>query len=649
MVSNTTTSQFSTSVRKKRVKVPEDKDNSVSESSIQSSEDPELRKGLEAIIEQQKAFEERMTRKLEETVQNSQAIEKQIQELKKKEIEMQIELLKRGNDEIMKRNFELEAELEKVRRSYRRHESGKTSMNSVHSMINAMQGTNPPQNSKVSTDSANVRHIPINFPARTDAQGSHRSGQHHSTLNGTLSSFQNAQAASDMKDSQTSTHSAARKKLSIKQNNEAYDPSLNNSNLENELEGQPNPMDGQFRKELRGLSIKSQPDQMSYAPSLTELRDALSSPSKKQSGKYKFNLELSLIESQNDVEDKPSADNTRKFENSSPLYRDKKRNPVQHVVKTHENDAQKNPDRELGNSGLSSKQDGNSKEMNQLAESGKFPLENISQTETLQMGNGNRAETNENPSTQTDPGSPDKREKRLKMEINREGSGRTLLKHQTFGLVEPTAHHFHHEANKPQNPPITRKETPQLEPLEKSASNSRADFGKNSPTKKENGSKILDFPLVLKEVKDESDATSERNKSGVSPVTFEPLNAASLLESPDYLSYPKQSVICKQTSLSDSNRYLTELRLQSQGNDRNLVLLLKESPPDKEEFKVVAHESIRFRELQKILNHLDCRDSLPSIVTLKSIRTYSAFIKHIIMPFVGVTGRFSNVVFNSYI
>ena len=260
---------------------------------------------------------------------------------------------------------------------------------------------------------------------------------------------------------------------------------------------------------------------------------------------------------------------------------------------------------------------------------------------------------------------------------------RKEVKRQTFGLILPNnlsnqlqQQNQHQESpqlkpNITKDPPLGRYDTPKLESLNEEDAVPKA---RESLFKKENREKMADL-CAVESIPKQNFLSPRKNENEVSEILSElvdkagdsvgskdelenlefggkfdstpplenwfyaasrPAQLSDLISSADFLKYPRKSIISKQIDTSNPNKYLIECHLDFEGNEKSLMLILKESTSEETSFQVAAEEQIRFEDLQKALKHINYRDSLPSTITLKSVKTYANMIRYVIMPFIGV-------------
>ena len=705
-----------------------------------------IRKGLNFILKKQQQFEEKMSKKLEETIQSSQMIEKQIQELKQKELEIQLEMLKRSQEEMRKRNLELEYEL-------------RTAKNNT--VFESSSPTNPmyyfPR--EQSGRASQTKYVPNISPSTRKAQ-SHRESTGTNTNQiqkageaGSTYVFDAPQGV-ESKDYQRTVQS---KKSSLKfpQNGEDLSEILmDNSELmnqidEEDLDGQGLTSDNQdpylrAKSRDRALSLNTQLslNKLKNEMTLVALQKAMAEKEavpKRKKGKYfdpssrKFKLDFSVIERMKQQEVARTATHVRKREiipgtpesksPHSPLVKSANSRALkigQSSVKQGENsvdnqnkskDTPADQSMEKGSHSLEQKGDNNPQsqinkhqeavvQANHVQSECKKPLEvNEGQNNEEQIRlEKNKArnqqqpiDAEEKPSNDlgaekktndekpveiqnTEINTPADNDDLYFVELNRKISRKVSAKRQTFGLVDPIVPRHYQSENQSNSeprdsPPITRLDTPKLresinfknrdslprfrESLFKKPNRKMSDQDQqenNKPEATDTPLKRASPPLDVIFDKVEYANLLPSNGDGITEDKSDPIPAIShsptekkiqipsslsdLLEIAEYLQYPEKTIISKQVALSSTYKSLIECTLDSK--EKTLTLTLKESSTDSTEFKEVKQEKIRFSALQKILNLLDHRDSLPSTVTLKSIKTYTSLVQHVIMAFVGV-------------
>ena len=116
----------------------------------------------------------------------------------------------------------------------------------------------------------------------------------------------------------------------------------------------------------------------------------------------------------------------------------------------------------------------------------------------------------------------------------------------------------------------------------------------------------------------------------------EPLKPLDLLHHPDYIKFPKKSIIYKHLPTSYTCNQLIECCLGRRGIEPVFILSLKEAELDSDDYKQVSQEVVTLKEFKKVLNHIEYKDCMSSTITLKSIKSYSNLVKYLLMPFVGV-------------
>ena len=116
----------------------------------------------------------------------------------------------------------------------------------------------------------------------------------------------------------------------------------------------------------------------------------------------------------------------------------------------------------------------------------------------------------------------------------------------------------------------------------------------------------------------------------------QPLTPLELFNNPDYIKFPQKSIITKCIPSAGNCRRIVECRLGKGKVEPVFFISLKQYNSGSEKYEQIAQEIVRFKEFRKILNHIEYKDSLPSTVTIKSIKSYSSFVKYLVIPFIGV-------------
>lgn len=110
-----------------------------------------------------------------------------------------------------------------------------------------------------------------------------------------------------------------------------------------------------------------------------------------------------------------------------------------------------------------------------------------------------------------------------------------------------------------------------------------------------------------------------------------------LLETPDYIKFPKKASIKKHiTLLEDPNTYQIECVMEYQGTELGLKVELKQKALTCDDYYTLSEESLKLGKLNKILQSVEYKDVLPSFMTIGSIKTFESFVKYLIFPFFGV-------------
>lgn len=697
---------------------------------MQSLEDSSIAKGLELIIKQQQALEEKVARKLEDTMQSTQSMQQQqLHLLKEKELNLQIEMLKRGKDVIMKRNLELELELAKLRSFQKVDSETAQSMTLISSKYFSSVDVN-------TTNQANMKYIAVPSPTLQESQRSQANVFTYNTLDicqakktsdcGSTNDFnstQITQAGSDVKETPNPTNTSPERTSSGKKEtipSDFNELSMNVSEHDTSSQalslGRISSLENQLRHEGRIMSLNTRlrlQNRGSDVQTLLELQDALTAKdfaekhenlqsTEPNTQKLSFDLSKTETQQQEGTIEQPYSGVDGKIE--SPKVQidtaaEKKRG-LRHEVCTPINrttirrGSLKQPSKAVESQSQSELPLVRNKEneISYLPETPSLrPLGAVTQeTGLLKENQSNFANSIDNwaKSSNEVARNPYQQQSSLgKVEEADEvhsfgrkqsrGSPSKMapVKSETFGLIEPSSPYIYNQSegnSQGSRFQLNRVETPQLEALKPNETKSgpgASIFKRENKERMEeqhhcDSSQRYPFGSPPKEGKDDSiffelsgepaistiskrdseHITSEIRADSTPSITnwkdlVEPISVVGLIESPDYLLYPSKSVITKQTFLLSPHKYLVECHFDSKESDRKLVLLLKESLAESNQFDVVAQEIIRFKDLQKILKHLDCRDSLPSTVPLKSIKTYGSFVRHIIMPFVGVNYR----------
>lgn len=117
-----------------------------------------------------------------------------------------------------------------------------------------------------------------------------------------------------------------------------------------------------------------------------------------------------------------------------------------------------------------------------------------------------------------------------------------------------------------------------------------------------------------------------------------PISLSWLLETPDYIKLPKKAQIKKPFTLPDDiNLYIIDCVLENDGAEPLIKLILNQKPLTHDECWVLFEEKYTITQIKKILKETEYRDVLPSTWTIRSIRSYENLIKYCIFPFVRVT------------
>ena len=147
---------------------------------------------------------------------------------------------------------------------------------------------------------------------------------------------------------------------------------------------------------------------------------------------------------------------------------------------------------------------------------------------------------------------------------------------------------------------------------------------------KSQSSPPLDQNSKIPEIKIESAPNGTTGQDGF-------ISLSALLEVPDYIKIPKSLSIRKQlVLLEDQYKYLIECKLEHEGNDPVLKMILSQKALTHDEYYSLAEEKMRIKQLKKILEILEYKDVIPTHMTIRSVNSLESLIKHFIIPFIGV-------------
>lgn len=111
-----------------------------------------------------------------------------------------------------------------------------------------------------------------------------------------------------------------------------------------------------------------------------------------------------------------------------------------------------------------------------------------------------------------------------------------------------------------------------------------------------------------------------------------------LLDDSEIMILPETSVLVQEYfGVDDDRRYIIECHYLAKNIfDPKVKIILTQQTDDQKGFKPIAEEMFRFKGMKPLLQQLDYLDVLPSIMTVKSIKSYRNFIAYLLLPFVWV-------------
>lgn len=110
-----------------------------------------------------------------------------------------------------------------------------------------------------------------------------------------------------------------------------------------------------------------------------------------------------------------------------------------------------------------------------------------------------------------------------------------------------------------------------------------------------------------------------------------------LLDHPELLLLPNTASITKKCfEFSSSQVYKLECILERFGFDMRIKVILSTVTPGKTPDTEIATEVIKMKDIRKVLKHVEYQDVMPLTTSLKSIKSFSSFMKYCFVPFVWV-------------
>lgn len=113
---------------------------------------------------------------------------------------------------------------------------------------------------------------------------------------------------------------------------------------------------------------------------------------------------------------------------------------------------------------------------------------------------------------------------------------------------------------------------------------------------------------------------------------------ASFIETLSPVPLPKSANIRKQITLfEDSYKYMIECKLESEGNEPIVKLVLSQMALTHDEYFFMTEKKLNVKQLKLLMKNLQYSEVMPTNMTLRSINSLESFVKHCLMPFIGVT------------
>lgn len=119
---------------------------------------------------------------------------------------------------------------------------------------------------------------------------------------------------------------------------------------------------------------------------------------------------------------------------------------------------------------------------------------------------------------------------------------------------------------------------------------------------------------------------------------FESPKPCDLLDYPDLLQFPDNSKITKTCfEFSETQKYKIECILEKLDMEMWIKIILTAADSTAgESSSPLAVEIVKMKDLRKVLKHVEYQDVLPLTASLKTIKTFTSFMKYCFVPFVWV-------------